>query len=153
MFEPGQDTSRGKYCRATRGIGSVLCCWETPSFCSFCSFPIEPRPEDRLVRSTTFKCFFLSCSFVALPVYFGSLLCCKTHPWPTFIVLEQKVLFIQDFTANEEKQPQTWCFTSCCPVEDSALFHPLNMQSQGSSWGRIAQHLTSSQTLLKPCRW
>lgn len=50
----------------------------------------------------------------------------------------KKVLFIQDFTAHEVKlpcnlaeiQPQTWCFTSCCPVGIVLLFHPLNTQGQ-----------------------
>ncbi len=43
-------------------------------------------------------CFFLSHSFVALAVCFGSLSCWKTHQWPIFSVLAE--VLVQEFTVN-----------------------------------------------------
>ncbi len=45
------------------------------------------RSGDWLGHSRTLMCFFLSYSFVALAVCFGSLSCWNTHPRPIFIAL------------------------------------------------------------------
>ena len=47
------------------------------------------RSGDWLGHSRTLTCFFLSHSFVALAVYFGSLSCWKTHPRPIFSALTE----------------------------------------------------------------
>ena len=60
------------------------CRLATRSFTSLHRFSIGFRSGDWLGHSRTLICFFLSHSFVALAVCFGSLSCWKTHPWPIF---------------------------------------------------------------------
>ncbi len=57
------------------------------TFSSLHRFSMGWRSGDWLGHSRTLMCFFLSHSFVALAVCFGSLSCWNTHPWPIFNAL------------------------------------------------------------------
>ncbi len=65
----------------------------TRTFSSLHRFSMGWRSGDWLDHSRTLMCFFLSHSFVALAVCFGSLSCWKTHPWPIFSVLAEESRF------------------------------------------------------------
>ena len=65
------------------------CHLATRSFSSLHRFSMGFRSGDWLGHSRTLICFFLSHSFVALALYFGSLSCWKTHPWPIFSALTE----------------------------------------------------------------
>ncbi len=56
----------------------------TRTFSFLHKFSMGLRSGDWLGHFRTLICFFLSHSFVALAVCFGSLLCWNTHPWPIF---------------------------------------------------------------------
>ncbi len=62
-------------------------CLATRTFRSLHRFSMGLRSGDWLGHSRTLMCFFLSHSFVALAVCFGSLSCWNTHPWPIFNAL------------------------------------------------------------------
>ncbi len=62
---------------------------ETRTFSSLYRFSIGLMSGDWLGHSRTLMCFFLSHSFVALVVCFGSLSCWKLHPRPIFSVLAE----------------------------------------------------------------
>ncbi len=62
---------------------------ETRTFSSLYRFSIGLTSGDWLGHSRTLMCFFLSHSFVALVVCFGSLSCWKLHPRPIFSVLAE----------------------------------------------------------------
>ncbi len=59
----------------------------TRTFSSLQRFSMGLRSGDWLGHSRTLMCFFLSHSFVALAVCFGSLSCWNTHPRPIFNAL------------------------------------------------------------------
>ena len=65
------------------------CCLATQSFSSLHRFLMGFRSGDWLGHSRTLICFFLSHSFVALAVCFGSLSCWKIHPRPIFSALTE----------------------------------------------------------------
>ena len=65
------------------------CRLATRSFSSLHRFLMGFRSGDWLGHSRTLICFFLSHSFVALAVCFGSLSCWKTHPRPIFSALTE----------------------------------------------------------------
>ena len=65
------------------------CRLATQSFSSLHRFSMGCRSGDRLGHSRTLIYFFLSHSFVALAVCFGSLSCWKTHPRPIFSTLTE----------------------------------------------------------------
>ncbi len=64
--------------------GWPLATW---TFSSLHRFSMGLRSGDWLGHSRTLMCFFLSHSFVALTVCFGSLACWNTHPRPIFNAL------------------------------------------------------------------
>ena len=65
------------------------CRLATRSFSSLHRFSMGFRSGDWLGHSRSLLCFFLSHSFVALAVCFGSLSCWKTHPRPIFSALTE----------------------------------------------------------------
>ncbi len=62
-------------------------CLPTRTFSSLHRFSLGWRSGDWLGNSKTLMCFFLSHSFVALAVCFGSLSCWNNHPQPVFNAL------------------------------------------------------------------
>ena len=65
------------------------CRLATRSFSSLHRYSMGFRSGDWLGHSRTLICFFLSHSFVALAVCFGSLSCWKIHPRPIFSALTE----------------------------------------------------------------
>ncbi len=63
------------------------------TFSSLHRFSMRLRSGDWLGHSRTLMCFFLSYSFVALAVSFGSLSCWNTQPQPIFNALALTVHF------------------------------------------------------------
>ncbi len=128
------------------------------------------RSGDWLGHSRTLMCFFLSHSFVALAVFFGSLSCWKTHPPPIFSVLAEGRRFssnILQYMAPSigpsvqwsrpiplaEKQPRSMMFPPPCLTGmvflgcDSQHFS--SSKHDESSWCQRAQfwsHLTTAHS-------
>ncbi len=98
------------------------------TFSSLHRFSMGLRSGDWLAHSRTIMCFFLSHSFVALAVCFGSLSCWNTHPRPIFNALAEGRRFSSNIICTSigpsmqwsrpvplaEKQPQSMMFPRPC---------------------------------------
>ncbi len=74
-------------CRSSVIMVSKLMFGNFESFSYLHRVSMGLRSGDWLGHSRTLMCFFLTHSFVALALYFGSLSCWNTHPWPIFNAL------------------------------------------------------------------
>jgi len=92
-WSPGLHTSQEGFCptplcrSSPKSLMFRGWCLATRTFSSLHRFSMGLRSGDWLGHSRTLMCFFLSHSFVALAVCFGSLSCWKTHPRPIFNAL------------------------------------------------------------------
>ena len=93
------------------------CRLATRSFSSLHRFLMGFRSGDWLGHSRTLMCFFLSHSFVALAVCFGSLSCWKTHPW-THLQCSHwgKEVVAQNFPVHGPIHPPLDTVKSSCPL-------------------------------------
>ncbi len=139
----------------SKSLRFLGCLMETRTFSSLHRFSMGLRSGDWLGHSRTLMCFFLSHSFVALAVCFGSLSCWKTHPRPIFSVLAEGRRFSSNIlrymapvhwplnvvksscTLSRETAPKHYVSTSVLDCRDGVLGVILSISLPPNTTSRV----------------